>query len=547
MTRADRLTRLREGQFDVLVIGGGITGAGIARDAAMRGLHTALVERDDFASGTSSRSSRLVHGGVRYLEHGHLHLVFESSRERRTLLRIAPHLVRPLRFTWPVYHGARIPLWKLGAGLFMYDALAVFRNVENHRLLAPKELTGEEPSLKREELVGGAIYYDAATDDTRLTLANIIAAEDAGAVALNHATAVHLLREGDRTVGAIVRDETSGTELSVRARVVVNATGPWTDAVRAMDGNDIGKAVRATKGVHIAVPRERLATHGALTLLSPADGRVMFALPSTATTILGTTDTPTSESPETVRASRADIEYLLATANWFFPAARLTPADVVAAWAGIRPLVASGFTGSPASASREHRIDRSPSGMISISGGKLTTYRSMAAEVVNHVQRSLGTPRTRSRTNAVPLPGGDIRSFDEALRAAELEVGDAVIARRLVQAHGSKWRGVAALTASEPALARRVVRDLPYLLAEVVYAVETEMAVTLADILVRRLHIAFEVADHGRSAARVATAVLAGRLGWDNGRARTEIMKYEAEVERLFGIEEKTNEPSPGG
>jgi glycerol-3-phosphate dehydrogenase len=547
MTRAERLLRLREEQFDVLVIGGGITGAGIARDAAMRGLRTALVERDDFASGTSSRSSRLVHGGVRYLEHGHLHLVFESSRERRTLLRIAPHLVRPLRFTWPVYRGARIPLWKLGAGLFIYDALAVFRNVENHRLLAPKDVTGAEPSLKREDLVGGATYYDAATDDTRLTLANVIAAEETGAVALNHATVVRLLRDGDRISGAIVRDEVSETELPVRARVVVNATGPWTDAVRAMDGDGVGNSVRATKGVHIAVPRERLATHAALTLLSPADGRVMFALPSTATTIFGTTDTPTSESPETVRASRADVDYLLAAANSFFPSARLTPTDVVAAWAGIRPLVASGFTGSPASASREHRIDRSPSGLISISGGKLTTYRAMAAEVVDHVQRALGQPRARSRTNAMPLPGGDIRSFDEALRAAELEVGDGVIARRLVQAHGSKWREVAALTAGEPALARRIVRDLPYLLAEVVYAVEAEMAITLADVLVRRLHIAFEVADHGRAAARVATAVLAGRLGWDNARARTEIAKYETEVERLFAIEEKTNEPSPSG
>jgi len=547
MTRAERLTRLGEEQFDVLVIGGGITGAGIARDAAMRGLRTALVERDDFASGTSSRSSRLVHGGVRYLEHGHLHLVFESSRERRTLLRIAPHLVRPLRFTWPVYRGARIPLWKLGAGLFMYDALAVFRNVKNHRLLAPKEVTGEEPSLKREDLVGGAVYYDAATDDARLTLANIMAAEEAGAVAVNHATAVRVVREGDRIVGAIVRDETSDIEVSVRAQVVVNATGPWTDAVRAMDGNGAGKSVRATKGVHIAVPRERLATHGALTLLSPADGRVMFALPSTATTILGTTDTPTSESPETVRASREDVEYLLAAANSFFPSARLTPADVVAAWAGIRPLVASGFTSTPASASREHRIDRSPSGMISVSGGKLTTYRSMAAEVVDHVQRSLGKPRTRSRTHTVPLPGGDIRSLDEVLRAAELEVGDALVARRLVQAHGSRWREVAALTAAEPALARRIVRELPYLLAEVVYAVEREMAATLADVLVRRLHIAFEVADHGRVAARVATAVLAGRLGWDNTRARTEIANYETEVERVFGIDEKANEPSPSG
>ena len=543
LTRADRIVRLARDSFDVLVIGSGINGAGIARDATMRGLRTALVEREDYASGTSSRSSRLVHGGVRYLEHGHLHLVFESSRERRALMRIAPHLVRPLRFTWPVYRGARISRWKLSAGLFMYDALAVFRNVQNHRSLSARDVAGQEPALRRDDLLGGAEYFDAATDDARLTLANVLAANEQGAVTINHVAVVRLVREGGRIVGALVREEGSGQEFTVRAKVVVNATGPWTDALRAMDTGEHRQAVRATKGVHIAVPRERLATHGALTLLSPVDGRVMFALPSTATTIIGTTDTPTDERPDTVRASREDVDYLLAAANFFFPAARLTAADVVASWAGIRPLVASGFTRDPASASREHRIDTSASGMISVSGGKLTTYRAMAAEVVDVVERSLGRRPSPARTHLTPLPGGDIRSVDEVLRAAELEIGDAIVARRLVEAHGSRWREVAALTSAEPALARRIVRELPYLLAEVVYAVEREMAVTLADVLVRRLHVAFEVADQGRGAARVATAVLAGRLGWDNARARVELSRYDEEVARIFG----TNEPSPEG
>ena len=538
--RATQLARLATEPFDVLIIGGGINGAGIARDSALRGLRTALVERDDFGSGTSSRSSRLVHGGVRYLEHGHLHLVFESSRERRTLLRIAPHLVRPLRFTWPVYRGARVPRWKLGAGLLMYDALAVFRNVRNHRSLEPREVLAQEPALRRDDLLGGAEYYDAATDDARLTLANVIAAAETGAVVVNHAPVVELTRENGRVTGAVVRDEVSGERIRVSAAIVVNATGPWTDATRALEGGQTPSAVRATKGVHIAVSRERLATHAALTMLSPVDGRVMFALPSTATTIIGTTDTPTDERPDEVRASREDIDYLLATANLFFPAAKLTGDDVIAAWAGIRPLVASGFTKDPASASREHRIDRSASGMISVSGGKLTTYRAMAAEVVTHVENALGRPRTKPRTDRVPLPGGDIASVDEALRAAELAVGDAIIARRLVEAHGSRWRNVSVLTSQEPALARRIVRELPYLLAEVVYAVESELAVTLADVLVRRLRIAYEAPDHGRSASRVATAILAGRLGWDNSRSRVEITRYEAEVERIFG----TNEPS---
>jgi glycerol-3-phosphate dehydrogenase len=538
ITRADRLHRLQSEQFDLLVIGGGITGAGIARDAAMRGLRTALIERDDFASGTSSRSSRLVHGGVRYLEHGHLRLVFESSRERRTLLRIAPHLVRPLRFTWPVYRGARVPKWKLTAGLFMYDALAVFRNVRNHRALSPREVTAQEPALRRIDLVGGAEYYDAATDDARLTLGNVVSAESSGAVALNHARAVKLERVGTRVTGAVVSAD--GAEFTVRATVVVNATGPWTDELRSLDGTSSASALRGTKGVHIAIPRERLSTHAALTLLSPVDGRVMFALPSTATTIIGTTDTPTTERPDEVRASEEDIAYLLATANLFFPAANLMPSDVVAAWAGVRPLVASGYKRDASSASREHQIDRSASGLISVSGGKLTTYRSMAAEVVDAVERALGRTPRHAPTDRLPLPGGDVRSLDEALRAAELDVGDAAIARRLVEAHGSKWHDVAAITAEEPALARRLVRDLPYLLAEVVYAVEHELAVTLADILVRRLRIAYEVADHGRGAARVATAILAGRLGWDNARAREEIARYEAEVARIFG----TKEPS---
>jgi glycerol-3-phosphate dehydrogenase len=261
----------------------------------------------------------------------------------------------------------------------------------------------------------------------------------------------------------------------------------------------------------------------------------MFALPSTATTIIGTTDTPTDEKPDDVRASPADIDYLLAAANLFFPAARLTTRDVVAAWAGIRPLIASGFTGDPASASREHRIDQSASGVISISGGKLTTYRAMSAQVVDAVEKTLGRVPARSNTDRERLPGGDIRSLDEALRSAELEVGDAVVARRLVEAHGSRWRDVVRITSEEPALARRIVRELPYLLAEVVYAVDYEMAETLGDVMIRRLRIAYETADHGRAASRVATAVLAGRLGWDNSRAREELARYEAETERIFG------------
>src|SRR5689334_13435566 len=233
--RRRQLEALGREEFDLLVVGGGITGCGIARDARLRGLNVALVEKDDFASGTSSRSSRLIHGGLRYLEHGFLHLVFEASGERRRLLRLAPHLVRPLEFLWPVYAGARVPQWKLSAGLTLYDALALFRNVGTHRRLSVRQIMKREPELRKAGLLGGARYFDAATDDTRLTLANAIGARDAGAVVANHAGVIELLFEGEQATGARVCDALTGVSIDVHARVIVNATGPWSDELRRLE------------------------------------------------------------------------------------------------------------------------------------------------------------------------------------------------------------------------------------------------------------------------------------------------------------------------
>lgn len=402
--RTEARARLRTDRFDLVVIGGGINGCGIARDAALRGLRCALVERDDFASGTSSRSSRLVHGGVRYLEHGFFHLVFESSRERRILLRIAPHLVRPLAFTWPVYQGARISRWKLAAALWMYDGLAMFRNVARHQELSAEDVLEREPFLATAALLGGARYFDALTDDARLTLANVVDAERTGAQVLNHAEVTSLRLDHDHVAGVVARDRFTGEELSIRAAVVVNATGPWTDTIGRLESPSTRAGILRTKGVHIAVPADRVSNRAAITVLSPVDGRVTFVLPAGAHTIIGTTDTATSESPDQVRASRGDVQYLLDGVNACFPAARLTPEDVVAAWAGIRPLIASGNAGEPAEASREHEVVVGPHGLITVTGGKLTTFRSMSAEVVNRVQRRLGRRVTPTRTASLPLP-----------------------------------------------------------------------------------------------------------------------------------------------
>ena len=524
-------------RFDALVIGGGINGAAIARDAALRGLRVALLERNDFASGTSSRSSRLIHGGLRYLEHGYLHLVFESSRERRRLLRLAPHLVRPLAFTWPVYRGARVALWKLVAGLTLYDLLALFRNVAPHRRLDRDGILAREPGLARDGLAGGATYYDAATDDARLTLANALGAESAGAIVLNHTPVREIVAQGDQRFEVRIEDSLTGRTFAARARVVVNATGPWTHAVQQLLEPAAITAVRGTKGVHITVPRHRVGNRNAITILSPVDGRVMFILPGGPNTIIGTTDTETNAAPDDVRASEIDVDYLVRSANEFFPNARLNRSDVIAAWAGIRPLIATGYTDGEASASREHALTWSASGMLSVTGGKLTTYRPIAAQVVDAVQHRLGTHATPSPTATAPLPGGDISSVDDEVAAANAVIRVASVAVRLVLAYGSAWRAVWRLGDRDGSLRAPIVDGLPYIMAEMIHAVEQERALTLADLLIRRTHLAYDTPDNGRAAARQVAPIVAPVLGWSSSERDREIMLYDAEATRVFAID----------
>lgn len=528
-TRRERLEELGTRQFDILVIGGGITGCGIAYEAASRGLSVALVDKADFASGTSSRSSRLVHGGVRYLEHGHIHLVFESSAERRALLRLAPHLVRPLEFTWPVYEGARISRWKLGAGLFAYDALALFRNVARHRRLSHDAVLAREPALQAAGLKGGASYFDAATNDARLTLANAIAAAEAGAVTVNHAGVIRLTIENGRAVGAVVQDALGQGSVSVRARSIINATGPWSDELRALD-DDVSPAVRASKGAHIEVPRARLGNRNAVTMISPVDGRVLFALPAGVFAIIGTTETETKGVPDEVRASHGDVRYLLDAANWFFPSARLHDGDVVSAWAGIRPLVADDEV-NPGVLSREHAIRSSEHGVVSITGGKLTTYRVMARDVVDAVA---GRSRRSRLTNSRPLPGGDFVSIPDLVARIADATHDAPLAEHLASSFGTRWEDVWSVVTSD---ASRVADELPYTFGELRYCARFEMAETLGDLLIRRTHLAFETPDHGMNVApRVADAV-APVLGWDTAARTAALAGYEREVERIFTID----------
>ncbi len=489
--------------FDLLVVGGGVTGAGIARDAALRGLHVLLVEKDDFGSGTSSRSSRLIHGGLRYLEHGQLKLVFEASAERRRLLRLAPHLVHPLRFVWPVYTGARVPFWKVVAGVTLYDALAAFRNVHRHHRLTARGVLAEEPALSPDGLRGGVSYYDAATDDARLTLANVLDAERAGAVVINHAAVRSFVLETGRVVGAHLVDGITGNTTHVRARATVNATGPWSDDVRRLEGAADRARVRGSKGTHILVPHARVGNHAALTLLSPVDGRVMFALPSGAFTVFGTTDTFTDASPDQVRASEDDVAYLLRAANTFFPSARLARGDVVSAWAGIRPLVATAAN-SPNAASREHAIAVTPAGVVTITGGKLTTYRIMAEQVVNVVCRRIGSGGPSTTVHA-PLP--DDGPARDAACARDAQAGAPIV-------EGLGWRW-----------------------GELRWGVESAHARTLADLLIRRTKLAFETPDHGMGVAPAVAAYVAPLLAWQGAAVQAAVDEYATEVARIFGVD----------
>lgn len=499
--RGRQLLALADRAFDLLVIGGGVTGAGIARDAARRGLVVALVERDDFGAGTSSRSSRLIHGGVRYLEHGYLHLVWEASRERRLLLEVAPHLVHPLRFTWPVYRGARVPRWKLIAGLTMYDILALFRNVGRHQSLSAAGVLDCEPALTREGLRGGASYWDAGTDDARLTLANVIDASEHSATVVNHAevTALTFASKNGPADGAIVRDRRGGLEVSVKAKLIVNAAGPWTDDIARMEDPDAPAGVRGTKGVHVAVPSERVGNFGAVTMLSPDDGRVMFTLPAGRHTIIGTTDTRTEQHPDEVRATRADVRYLLQACNRFFAGANLTEDDVVAAWAGIRPLVAMKRDKAPSSASREHLITFSNAGVLTITGGKLTTYRAMAEQCVDAALLRLGAKFRPCDTRLAHLPGQRApASPDDVKLTPSLE-----------------WREV-----------------------DVTHAVRAEFAETLADVMIRRTHLAFELKDHGFSLARGIAERMGALLGWTSAGVDAAVVEYKREVARIFTIDD---------
>jgi glycerol-3-phosphate dehydrogenase len=546
-TRSRAWDDLSAGPHDVLIVGGGITGCGVARDAARRGLKTVLVEMNDLAFGTSSRSSKLVHGGLRYLEQYEFSLVFESVSERRVLMDIAPHLVNPLGFLFPVYKGSRVGLWKINAGMWLYDGLSLFRSPKLHRKLKPADVKKEEPALGLDGLTGAPLFYDCQTDDARLTLETALDAVKAGAMVATWAKVERFVLEKGRIRGAVVRDAWTGEEKTIRAHVVVNATGPWTDRTLALAGHASAPLLRPTKGVHIVVPRPTLPLNNAIVATHPVDGRVLFLLPWGDVTYLGTTDTDEEVDPADVRASRADVDYLIAAARAYCPAHPIRHDDVIATWAGLRPLIApvTGETVDESSVSREHRLVVGQDGLVTIAGGKLTTYRRMAGEIVDTVvsllrlEGKVAAELAPARTDTEPLPGGigwpdddDHAEVGRAVAAAGAGRLDAARSRFLGDTYGMRAIDLARTVAAKPELAEPLVRGRPEVLGQVDWAVEEELAATIADVLVRRTQLYYRDREQGLMAAPMVGRRMAELIGWSEHRLAAELSAYDAEVAR---------------
>lgn len=515
-TRAANLERMRTEPFDVLVVGGGIVGAGVARDAACRGFATALVDRGDFASGTSGKTSRLVHGGLRYLRNYRFGLVRRAVRERDLLLRNAPGLVHPLPFLIPVYADHGPGRMFLRFGLFLYDLLSKEKTLPRRSWLSAKEALEREPRIADRGLTGAGLYYDAWTDDARLVLAIVRDAAHVGAIVANHVQVERLVENGGRVAGANLRDAIGGESFTLSSRFVVNATGIWLDRLRSARP---APTIRPTKGIHIFVPRAKIGNRHALALTAKRDGRVVFVLPWSHLALVGTTDTDFRGDPDRVVPNAADVAYLLETVNDAFPDSHLGPDDILSAYAGLRPLLRKGREEkSESEISRDHAIFEDPDGLISVTGGKLTTHRAMAEEVGGLLAlrlRRLGSSTTRDRPLGPPMAPLDeftALGFDEE---TGLHLQGRYAAEQVRRSLGA------------PAARERILPSTPHVWAEVDIAVNEEMAMTLADVLVRRLGLFYEAPDQGLLAAAEVADRIRGALGWDPHRTKGEVRAYE--------------------
>ena len=535
--RREALARASREGVDVLVVGGGITGAGVLRDAASRGLRALLVERGDFACGTSSRSSKLIHGGLRYIGEGQLRMTREACRERDLLLRLNPHLVRPIPFLFPAYRDSKVPLWQVRAALWVYAALSNFRRSSRFRMVGPDQVADFCPELRQEGLRGAGLYWDAQVDDARLVLETLKSARGLGAEAVSRSEAMGFERNLRGRIAAVeVRDALSGERLRIRVHAVVNAAGPALERVRGLDRPVERPALRPAKGVHLVIPRERIPTRGAVTF-EGGDRRHLFLIPWDEVAIIGTTDAFSDEIDEPL-VTIEEVHYLLAAANEAFPSAALTTNDLRSVFAGVRPLAAGPDEDAPpSSVSRESRIYEDVSGLLSAAGGKLTTYRATGEEIVDRLLALLPEERRAaagpSRTEALPLRVDDFEREElEARLGARFGVAPER-AEYLVRTYGA--HAEALLEEAAPELRRPIGRSR-FTFAEIPWSWRTECPASLCDLLERRMRLAIFAVGQG-IAELDAIAAAAGRAaGWDEEQRRAETRAYRDAVRLRYQI-----------
>ena len=544
--RDDALHRMSIEGVDILVIGGGITGAGVALDAAARGYRVGLVEKSDFSSGTSSKSTKLVHGGIRYLAQFDFALVRESLVERGLLMRNAPFLVQPVGFLLPLYAGAKRPMGMpirppfglgmgllLRAGLLAYDLMSGRLGIKRHRRISKGTAGRLFPCLNTDKLEDAFIYYDAQTDDSRLTATVIRTAAQHGALVANHAELKGLQQVGGRIKAALVEDGVSGRSFSIRTGTVVNAGGAFAGRIEELAGPSTIR-IKPAKGVHLTVERQALKLgRGAIVLPETDDGRLLFLVPWGAHVTIGTTDTEGGDI-DRPRADKDDVAYLLRHVNRYMHC-DLQESDIISAWAGYRPLVTSRKSAQASSRlSRTHAVLDGPGGMVTVVGGKLTTYRRMAQDTIDHIARQQGKPVAHA-TERLPLSGSEgWPRAHEDLKAAAAEFQLKPDTLRRLALYGSSSRVILDLIRADPDLATRIVPGLPYIMAEVIYACRYEMALDLADLLERRLRVSFEDRSHGVEVAPRVAALMAEELGWDETETKCQVNNYRSIVAESF-------------
>ncbi len=528
MNREVQVERLRRESFDLAVIGGGINGAAVARDAAMRGLKVALFDKGDFAGGTSSRSSKLIHGGFRYLPQGQLRLVYSALRERERLHRLtAPHLVRPIRFLFPLYRGRGFSPFVVAIGMMLYDLFAQTPPHERHRRLDAAGVRALEPALSPDGLRGGSLYYDAWADDARLTLENALDAAAHGAAVANYVAVEGLHRSGGKLATAAMREVPTGAAFELRAAVFVNAAGPWVDDVRRLDDPAAAPSVRLTKGVHLIFRHESLPVRESLVLSDDAS-RIVFVIPRDGYVMVGTTDTDFDGDRERVSADRSDVEYLLGVLRESIPGLRLKAGDVVSSFAGLRALVYPGGTKAPSSVPREETILESAGGLLSVAGGKLTTHREIAEHVVDRVMARLSRPKGTCPTRDTPLIGARPFGTDgRALASVSPQVRESLLGR-----YGTRAVLVADLIADRPELAEPLSPGCPVVGAEVIHAVRNELARTVADFIVRRTALSWSYPLEAASAAARVADLMGSELRWDATRREAELGGFRTALAR---------------